>query len=248
MKNFSRVLCITLISALVLTCFTGCKGGASKLDLSDEVYTTSAWETIGGDSSGNESIVVSGGDSGKNNSSSKNNNSDGNSPWKGSDNAIDRNIDDPLSVNLKGNTIIVYGVGAKAPDSSKSKTEQALDNMYKNMQNKMNFKIKFVSATFDQVKEQTLLNSMSNTYFADVVRVQQYGVLNMVTSNTVYNLKDVSTVSLAEGYMNAGDGVNAFHLGSGYWAVNDPMHLSTAGHILVFNKRIMKQVTKVETL
>lgn len=234
MKNLKRILCVALILALAASCFTGCKGKASELDLEDEVFTSSEWETVGGEGGSNKtSTITQGGNGG-----------DGNSPWQGAEAAPDRNIENPLSVDLKGKTITVYGVGAEKPDASKSKTDQALEKMYTNIEKKMNCKIKFVSATFEQVKEKTLLNTMSNTYFADIVRVQQYGVLNMVTSNNVYNLKDVSTVSLAEGYMNAGDGVNAFHLGSGYWAVNDPVSLSNAGHVIFFNKRIMKEVTK----
>ena len=232
MKNLRRILCVLLVLALAVSCFAGCKGGASELDLEDEVFTSSEWETVDGEGGSTTTTSTQGGSG------------NGGSPWQGANTAPDRDIKDPLSVDLKGKTITIYGVGAVKPDASKSKTDQAVAAMYEKIEKKMNCKTKFVSATFEQVKEKTLLNSMSGTYFADIVRVQQYGVLNMVTSDTVYNLKDVSTVSLAEGYMNAGDGVNAFHLGSGYWAVNDPVSLSDAGNVIFFNKRIMKEVIK----
>ena len=43
--------------------------------------------------------------------------------------------------------------------------------------------------------------------------------------------------------MNVGAGVEAFHLGSGYWAVNHPTSLANIGNYVYFNKRLMKEVT-----
>ena len=128
MKNLKRILCVALILALAVSCFTGCKGKASELDLEDEVFTSSEWETVGGEGGSNSTSTITQGENG----------GDGNSPWQGAEAAPDRNIENPLSVDLKGKTITVYGVGAEKPDASKSKTDQALEKMYTNIEKKMN--------------------------------------------------------------------------------------------------------------
>ena len=243
MKGFKQGLCMALCLGMALSCLAGCSGKNPSLDLSDEVYETSEWEITGGDAEGGTYTSVTGG-TGDNGSGSDKTSTDGtnsDSPWEKSDEAIDRDIGDPFSVDLQGKTMVIYGM--EEPDQSASKAEKAKYDLFSKIQKEMNCKISFVESTFEKTKEKLILNSMSNTYFADIVSMQQYGVLNVVTSKLLHDMGKVTTVSLAEPYMNAAGGVDAFHLGSGFWAVNDPLGVNGIVPCLVFNKRIMKEVT-----
>ncbi len=237
MLNFKKAGCLVLTAAVMLSALSGCKNNMDDYNFSDEVYTTSSLELLesGGGVGGTTSTTTG--------SKPQGSGKDNSDVWSNAAvDAPDRNIKDPLAVDLKGKTIIIYGSVSK-PDPTASKSEQARAEMFDNIQKKMNCKIEFKTATYAEAKQQALLNSMSDTYFADLILSNQYAVVNFLTSKLSYNLKNVETLSLNEGYMNAGDGVNAFHLGNGYWAVNDAYSLCSAGHVIYVNKRIMKEVT-----
>ena len=235
MKNLSKILCLILALAMVATVFAGCgESNPEDINFSDEVVTTTSTTVSGG---GTTSQVTSGGGTKVTTSTTVKD------KWDGAviDPGIRNDIGDPTKYNIGGSQIILYGFSK--PDASKSKTDAAHLKALEGLEKSMNCKIKYVESTADKTKQQTILNVMSNTHFADIVTGPQHGVIGYLTSDLLANLIEIKSMDLGQAYMNVGAGVEAFHLGSGYWAVNNPLNLATSGSYIYFNKRIMKEVT-----
>ena len=231
MKIQRRIFAILLTVVLTFSALAGCKNKQVEVDLSDEEeVTTSTVNQAGGSTDdvviGGSSMVVSTTQWGKVNIK---------------DNIVisDKDV---LKKNLKGAQIILYGFSK--PDASKSKTDAAMAKVYSDLEKSLNCKIKFVESDAAKTQQQTILNVRSSTHFAHILYSSQNGVVGYLTSDLLHDLsKFKGSIDLSQDYMNVGDGVNAFHLGSGYWAVNDPHYLSIIGSYIYYNKRIMKEVT-----
>ena len=231
MRKWQRIMALGVSAVMAFTALAGCNSGTEDINLSDEVITTTSTVVSGG-----EVGDVSGGKGGTETTTSTTV-SDG---WGGVK-APGHDIGDPTKYDLKGNTITIYGF--EKPDASKSKTEAAHLEALESLEKSMNCTIKYVESTPDNTKSKTTLNVMSNTHFTDLITTQQYSVVGYLTSDLLVDLSDIETMDLRKSYMNVGDGVNAFHLGSGYWAVNQPLNLAASGNYIFFNKRLMKEVT-----
>ena len=224
-----KIIALLMVVALMVSVFAGCSNPETEIDLDDEVLTTeSTVTTSGSDASGLKGGGVS--------TTTKTEDIWGSVNTGGE--KIDK--DTVLSYDFKGDEIILYGI--TKPDATKSKSDAAQAQVFEKLQ-KMNCKIKFVDSGANETKQQTILNVMSSTHFADFVTTQQHGIVGYLTSDLLYNMGKVKTLDLSQPYMNVGAGVEAFHLGSGYWAVNHPTSLAAIGNYVYFNKRIMKEVT-----
>lgn len=231
MKKSIRFLCLFLALAMCVTSFTGCKK-KQELDLRDQIVTTTSTTVSGGDVS-----MVEGGGGKKVTTTTKSED-----VWGGIDNWEGSIIDDEtvLKYDFGGKTIIIDG--PPTPDATKSKAEAAYVNVINKLES-MNCKVKFVYRTFSDTKQKTVLNVMSDTYFADIVATPQHGVVGYLTSDLLLDMSKIKTMDLSKPYMNVGSGVEAFKLGSGYWGVNYPYELAQLGNYVYFNKRLMKEVT-----
>ena len=230
MKNWRRIFALLLVTVLAFTALAGCSG-EEEVDLTDEVETLESTVTSAG---GSADDIGKGGIT-----SSVNTTEWGKVEIK--DNVVISD-DAVLKKNLKGAQIILYGM--TKPDSSKSKADAAHAKVFEDIEKKLNCKIKYVDSTHDKTKQQAILNVMSSTHFADVIATIQHQVVGYLTSDLLLDLsKFKGSVDLSQAYMNVGAGVEAFHLGSGYWAVNQPLGLAGSGSYMYYNKRIMKEVT-----
>ena len=236
MKNWRKPIAVMLAAGMAVCSLAGCNKTEEDINLSDEVLTSTTTVVTGGEVNSNVT-----GNKGGSKTTTTTTTSDGD--WGGALIKGGNKIDDKevLSYDMKGAQIILYGY--TKPDASKSKAEAAQLEALNSVAKKLNCKIKYVESTTDKTKSQTTLNVMSNTHFADIITTEQHGVVGYLTSDLLSDMSKIETMDLSKSYMNVGDGVNAFHLGSGYWAVNEPMSLSTAGSYIFFNKRIMKEVT-----
>ena len=232
MKNWRRLFALMLVVVLAFSALAGCSNEQVDVDLSDEVETTESTVNKEGESA--DKYLGTGGTI----SDTKT------TEWDKvtiKDNVVIKDKD-VLNKNLKGAQIILYGISK--PDSTKSKADAAMAKVYTDIEKSLNCKIKFVDADYDKVKQDSILNVMSSTHFADVIYTVQHGVVGYITSDLLHDLSSFKgSIDLSQPYMNVGNGVNAFHLGSGYWAVNQPLSLAGAGSYLYYNKRIMKEVT-----
>ena len=230
MKNFKRLFALMLVLVLCVSALAGCSNETVDVDLSEEVETTeSTVNKEGGtyDGPGGGTTVDT-----------------QTTEWgkvEIKDNVVIKDKD-VLNKNLNGATVTLYGL--EKPDPTESKASAAMAKVYTDIEKSLNCKIKFVDADHNKVKQDTILNVMSSTHFADVVRTIQHGVVGYLTSDLLYDMsKFKGSIDLSQPYMNVGAGVEAFHLGSGYWAVNMPTSLAGSGSYLYYNKRIMKEVT-----
>lgn len=222
MNSIKRTLSVAMTLVMCIVTIVGCGTGGQDIDLSDEIITSTYTTVTGGEGqtvTGGQTTTVPGTVGGGTGS----------------------NVKDPLSVDLKGAEIVIYGMSA--PNASSSKTEAAKAEMFEKIEKKMNCKVKFVESSTENTRHQALLNVMSNTYFADIVQVTQVDVVSFLTSDLVYNLDKVSTVGLGDSYMNIAGGVDAWYLSGGHWAVCEPIHTARTGNYVFFNKRIMKEIT-----
>ena len=229
MKNWRRIFALLLVTVLAFTALAGC-GKEEEVDLTDEVETLESTVTSAG---GSADDVSKGGIT-----SSVNTTEWGTVSIVGGTTISDADI---FKYDMKGATITLYGIGK--PDPSKSKSDAAHAKIYDDIQKKLNCKIKFVDSSTDKTKQQTILNVMSSTHFADFITTQQHGIVGYLTSDLLLDLSENKRIDLSKPYMNVGAGVEAFHLGSGYWAVNEPVALASTGGYIYYNKRIMKEVT-----
>ncbi len=232
MKKMHKVLAIAAAGFMVLSLFAGC-GEQPEVNLSDEIETTTSTTQTGGEVTSSTGSAIGG-------TTTTSKVITGN-PWTSSTGATDRDLGDVTKHDLKGATITIYG--AEKPDSSKSKTDAAHAQAISSLEKSMNCKVKFVKATNDKTRTETMKNVMSNTHFADIITSAQHGVISYLLSDLLNDLNKIDTVNLNASYMNIADGVNAFHLSNGYWAVNQPLGIATSGNYLYFNKRLMKEVT-----
>lgn len=223
-----RLAALLLVLVLVVSLFSGCKNEQQDIDLEEEVETIASTVTTSG---GDAGLVGKGGVTSSVNTST----------WGGYETGGEKiDKDTVLGYDFKGSKIIIYGL--EKPDSSASKADAAHAEVYEKLK-KMNCKVEFVSSTSDKTKQQTILNVMSSTHFADLITTQQHGIVGYLTSDLLYDMSKVKTLDLSQPYMNVGAGVEAFRLGSGYWAVNHPVSLASVGNYVFFNKRLMKEVT-----
>lgn len=230
MKKSFRLLCLILSVVMMITAFSGC-GKEEEVDLRDQIVTTTSTTVTGGTASDVN---------GKTGSQEITTTTVTEDAWEGVDiggEKIDK--DTVRNYDFGGKTIIIDGMAG--PDASKSKAETAHAEVFEKIE-AMNCKVKFVKRTFSETKQQTVLNVMSDTYFADIVMGPQHGVVGYLTSDLLYDMSKIKTMDLSQGYMNVATGVEAFRLGSGIWAVNYPYELAQLGNYVYYNKRIMKEV------
>lgn len=114
--------------------------------------------------------------------------------------------------------------------------------MAKTLEKQLNCKIKVETYNYTQLQKLTMMGMASNEYFADVIITPIYTSIGYLTSKYVYDLSKISTMDLSKSYMNVGDGVNSYHLGSGYWAVGEPTYIASTGSPVLFNKRVLKEI------
>ena len=228
MKKFNKIIALLMATALIVSVFSGCSNPETEIDLDDEVLTTESTVTTSGSKAGD----IKGGVSSVTTSKDI---------WGGYDTGGEKiDKDTVLNYDFKGDEIILYGLSK--PDPTKSKAAAAEAEVFEKIQ-KMNCKIKFVDSSANDTKQKTILNVMSSTHFADIVTTQQHGIVGYLTSDLLHDMGKVKTLDLSQPYMNVGAGVEAFRLGSGYWAVNHPTSLAKIGNYVYFNKRLMKEVT-----
>ena len=224
MKNLRRLFALMLVLVLCFSALAGCSNETVDVDLEDEVETTeSTVNQAGGtyDGPGGGTIIDT-------------KTSEWNVVNTGGAQISDSDI---FKYDAKGATITLFW---EKPDASKSKTDKAHADVLSEIEKKLNMKFKYVTG---EAKQQTILNVMSSTHFADFITTQQHGIVGYLTSDLLLDLNKNKRIDLSKGYMNVGAGVEAFHLGSGYWAVNNPLALAGTGGYIYYNKRIMKEVT-----
>ncbi len=153
-------------------------------------------------------------------------------------------IDNPYKADLKGATIKIYTTlnDFTKSDASASKASAATLKMAKTLEKELNCKIVVETYNYQQLQKLTMMGIASGDHFADIIIAPIYTSIGYLTSKYVYDLSKISTMDLSKSYMNAGDGVNAYHLGSGYWAVGEPTYIASTGSPVLYNKRILKEL------
>ena len=215
MKKVLALLCVVAI--IVSLC--GCRG-------TTEEFSTVSW-TEGGQQS-TENV------DGSDNSGSENNDS-GNS---GSGN---QKIDNPLDVNLKGATILIYDTGSIFnPDASFSKTEKARAEMLQKIQKELNCKFKVVVATNEKIKAYVTNSAASGKALCGIIAPSMYESGYYIAANLVTNLTKVSSMDLSKNYMNRYGVLNASQFGKAKYVI--AAEGETRPQIVYFNKRILKEL------
>lgn len=231
-RNIGKIIALLMAIIIVATFFSGCSNSSGDEWISEIVY-----ESVPG-STNNQNSSVTNSDS----TDGKNTNSDSTNKNNGNNN--NTNSKNPLAVDLGGKIIKVYSnrdftdVDAK---SSKSAAAQA--EMVKKLEKELNCKISVTKYDTEALYQQALLNIASGTYFADVIIPPIYTTVGYISSGFAYNLANISTIDLSKDYMNMADGIKAFKLGNGNWAIGEPLTNARVGNQLYINKRILKEVT-----
>ncbi|MCQ2450011.1 MAG: hypothetical protein MJ132_07485, partial [Clostridia bacterium] len=153
-------------------------------------------------------------------------------------------IDNPYKADLGGATIKIYTTtnDFTKSDASASKSSAAMLKMAQTLEKQLNCKIKVETYNYTQLQKLTMMGMASNEYFADIIITPIYTSVGYLTSKYVYDMSKISTMDLSQSYMNVGNGVNSYHLGSGYWAVGEPTYIASTGSPVLYNKRILKEL------
>lgn len=153
-------------------------------------------------------------------------------------------IDNPYKADLGGATIVIYSTSSDftKSDASASKTSAATLKMAQTLEKELNCKIVVKTYNYQQLQKLTMMGIASGSYFADVIMTPIYTSVGYLTSKYVCDLSSISTMDLSKSYMNVGNGVNAFHIGKGYWAVAEPTSIANTGSPVLFNKRILTEL------
>ena len=231
-RNIEKIISVLIVLVFVATLFSGCKKSDEDEWISEVVY-----ETVSGDSNtqnqaGDKTDATSGNNSGSKNSSGKNSS------------GKNTNLKNPLDADLGGKTIKVYSnIDFTSVNAKESKAAAAQAEMVQKLQKELNCKVAVTKYDTEALYQQALLNVASGTYFADVVMPPIYTTVGYISSGFAYNLADIPTIDLSKDYMNMAKGIEAFKLGSGNWAIGEPLTNSRIGNQLYVNKRILKEVT-----
>ncbi len=162
----------------------------------------------------------------------------------GSDNYADtgnRKIDNPLNVDLKGETILIYDTGAIFnPDASFSKTEKARAEMLQKIQKELNCKFKVVVSTNEKIKANVTNYAASGKALCGIIAPSMYESGYYIAANLVTNLTRVSSMDLSKDYMNRYGVLNASQFGKAKYVV--AAEGETRPQVVYFNKRILKEL------
>ena len=150
-------------------------------------------------------------------------------------------IDNPLNVDLKGATILIYDTGAVFnPDPSFSKTEKARATMLSKLQKDLNCKFKVVVATNEKIKAYVTNSAASGKALCGIIAPNMYESGYYIAANLVTNLTRVSSMDLSKSYMNRYGVLNASQFGKAKYAV--AAEGESRPQIVYFNKRILKEL------
>lgn len=150
-------------------------------------------------------------------------------------------IDNPLNVDLKGATILIYDTGAVfSPDASFSKTEKARADFLQKIQKELNCKFKVVVATDEKIKSYVTNSAASGKALCGIIAPSMYNSGYYIAANLVTNLTKVSSMDLSKNYMNRYGVLNASQFGKAKYVV--AAEGETRPQIVYFNKRILKEL------
>jgi ABC-type glycerol-3-phosphate transport system substrate-binding protein len=214
MKKVIAFLC----AAILVLSLCGCRE-------TEEEYSTVSWVEGGGNSTTSQD-----GDAAGNDSDSDNYANTGN-----------KKIDNPLNVDLKGATILIYDTGAIfKPDSSFSKTEKARAELLNKLQKELNCKFKVVVATSEKIKAYVTNSAASGKALCGIIAPNMYESGYYIAANLVTNLTRVSSMDLSKNYMNRYGVLNASQFGKAKYAV--AAEGESRPQMVYFNKRILKEL------
>ncbi len=244
MKNtFKKLLALFLAIVLPICLFSGCKKSSDDGTWTEEEVIVSQVD--------GEDENVSSEDQTGNTSSSKTKNSGKSTNTRQDKSATggktignNTKIDNPYKVDLGGATIKIYSTRGDftQSDASVSKSSAATLKMAQTLEKQLNCKIVVETHDYATLQRLTMMGMASGDYFADIIITPIYSSIGYMTSKYVYDLSKISTMDLSKGYMNVGNAVNAYHIGSGYWAVAEPIHMAETGSPVLFNKRVLKEI------
>lgn len=150
-------------------------------------------------------------------------------------------IDNPLDVDLKGATIVVYdSCDIFTADATASKTEKAKADLINKLQKELNCKLQVKTVDDDKLKNLAATSASAGKAIGGIITSRMYSAGSYISSNLVADLCKVSSLDLSKDYMNRGDVLNATGFGKGKYAVGG----NTQGRTLCvfYNKRILKEL------
>lgn len=231
MKKLLAALCI--IAMLVTVC--GCTDSTTVIEGS--AYSTMEGDEIVG------GTVSTGKDGNKETNKNQGGSTTGNKDNANNDDKIPTGsnsiIDDPLKVDLKGATVVIYdSVDAIKANPSLSKAEQAKAQILKKLEKELNCKLVIKTTDRDKLLSLTTAAAAGGEAIAGIITTSLYDAGKYIASNYVADVNKVSSLDLTKDYMNRSDVLNASKFGNGRYAIG----VNGATFAMFYNKRILKEL------
>ena len=150
-------------------------------------------------------------------------------------------IDNPLKANLQGATVTIYETGAIfSAQTESNKSSRVKQQIIAKLQKALNCKLKV--NLVDNNKLNTLVSSSaaSGKGLCNIIAPELSHAGTYIASNTVANLKKISSLDLTKDYMNRYGVLNATQFGSAKYGVG--LEGKNRTSLVLFNKRILKEI------
>lgn len=199
---------------------------------------TTVLSTADGENNNADNTAVTDGDN--NAAGTQNGGSDGDSS-SGKNSGSNSVIDNPLDVDLKGATVIVYDArDIFKVDSTASKTEQAMGKILEKIKKELNCKLEVKSVDLDKLISLTSTSAASGKAIGGIITVSLYESGRYISNNLVADLCKVSSLDISKDYMNRADVIDSTGFGNGKYGIG--IDVPTRIFCTFYNKRILKEL------
>ena len=150
-------------------------------------------------------------------------------------------INNPLKADLKGATVTIYETGAIfTVQSTSTKSSRTKKEIIDKIQKELNCKLDVKLVDSSSLSTRVSAAAASGKGLCNIIAPELNHAGSYIASNTVANLKKVSSLDLSKDYMNRYGVLNATQFGSARYGVGIEGKNRTS--LVLFNKRILKEL------